>query len=159
VTALAGGAAEALCLDSSQRALDAAAHNAALNGHALQCRRGDAFEELEALAAEGRRFDVVIVDPPAFIKRRKDQARGEAAYRRLNTLAMRVLADEALLVSCSCSFHLAADTLPVLLQSAAQHAGSRLRILAAGGQSPDHPVHPAMPETRYLKALYCHVSR
>ncbi|MGC4028360.1 MAG: class I SAM-dependent rRNA methyltransferase [Steroidobacteraceae bacterium] len=158
VSALGQGAAEALCLDSSAPALEAAARNAALNGFTLQTRRGDAFEELEALAAEGRRFEVVIVDPPAFIKRRKDQARGEAAYRRLNALALRVLAGEGLLVSCSCSFHLDADMLPVLLQSAARHAGRTLRILASGGQSPDHPVHPAMPETRYLKALYCHVS-
>lgn len=159
VSALAQGAAEALCLDSSAAALAAAAHNATLNGYSLQTRRGDAFDELAALAGEGRQFDVVIVDPPAFIKRRKDQARGEAAYRRLNALALRVLADEGLLVSCSCSFHLAAHTLPELLQAGAKQAGRTVRILASGGQSPDHPVHPAMPETSYLKALYCHVSR
>ena len=122
-------------------------------------RRGDAFDVLSALAGEGRRFDVLVVDPPAFIKRRKDLPRGIAAYRKLNQLAMQVAADEALLVSCSCSWHLASDSFVELLQSAAVHAGRTLRFIDTGGQSADHPVHPAMPETRYLKALFGHVSR
>ncbi len=159
VSALAGGAAEALCVDASASALAAAEANAARNGHALQTRRGDAFDELAALHAEGRRFDVLVVDPPAFVKRRKDLPKGEAAYRKLNQLALRLAADEALLVSCSCSWHLPAARLPELLQSAAQSAGVQLALIAQGGQSPDHPVHPAMPETRYLKALFARVCR
>jgi 23S rRNA (cytosine1962-C5)-methyltransferase len=159
VSALAAGAASALCVDSSAAALEAATANATRNGVALETRRGDAFDVLAALHAEGRRFDVLVVDPPAFIKRRKDLARGEAAYRKLNQLALQLASDEALLVSCSCSFHLAAERLPELLQSAASHAGRTLALIAQGGQSPDHPVHPAMPETRYLKALFARVSR
>ena len=159
VTALAGGAAEALCVDASAQALESAAANAGRNGLVTQVRRGDAFDVLEALHAEGRRFDVLVVDPPAFIKRRKDLPRGEAAYRKLNQLALKLAAEEALLVSCSCSWHLAAERLPELLQMAAQGAGVQLSIIAQGGQSPDHPVHPAMPETRYLKALFARVSR
>jgi len=125
----------------------------------IAVRRGDAFDTLEQLHAEGERFDVLVVDPPAFVKRRKDLPRGEAAYRKLNQLALRLATSEALLVSCSCSWHLPAEVLPPLLQAAASHEGQTLRIFASGGQSPDHPVHPAMPETRYLKALFCHVSR
>lgn len=159
VAALSQGALSALCVDASQHAIDGAQHNAALNGVAIETRKGDAFDTLEELAAQGRRFDVAIVDPPAFIKRRKDQAKGEAAYRRLNQLAIGLLDDEALLVSCSCSFHLDAAALPDLLQAAAVHHGRRLQVIAMGGQSADHPVHPAMPETRYLKALFCRVSR
>jgi 23S rRNA (cytosine1962-C5)-methyltransferase len=159
VSAMAAGAGSALCVDSSQAALDAASANAARNGVALETRRGDAFDVLLALQQEGRRFDVLIVDPPAFIKRRKDLPKGEAAYRKLNQLALRLASDDALLVSCSCSWHLPAEALPVLLQSAAGHADCELRIIAQGGQSPDHPVHPAMPETRYLKALFARVSR
>ncbi len=102
---------------------------------------------------------MLIVDPPAFIKRRKDLPKGEAAYRKLNQLALKLAADEALLVSCSCSWHLPAEALPSLLQSAASQAGCELRLIAQGGQSPDHPVHPAMPETRYLKALFARVCR
>lgn len=159
VSALAAGAGAALCVDSSATALEACSANAARNGVTLETRRGDAFDVLAALHAEGRRFDVLVVDPPAFIKRRKDLAKGEAAYRKLNQLALQLASDEALLVSCSCSFHLAAERLPELLQSAASHAGRTLAIIAQGGQSPDHPVHPAMPETRYLKALFARVSR
>jgi 23S rRNA (cytosine1962-C5)-methyltransferase len=159
VAALATGAASAVCVDASQHALDGAQRNAALNGVSVETVKGDAFDVLTALAAEGRRFDVAIVDPPAFIKRRKDQPKGEAAYRRLNQLAIGLLDDEALLVSCSCSYHLDAATLPELLQSAAVHQRRTLQVIAMGGQSADHPVHPAMPETRYLKALFCRVSR
>lgn len=159
VSALAGGAATALCVDSSAPALEMAAANAARNGFELATRRGDAFEVLAGLEAEGQRFDVLVVDPPAFVKRRKDLPKGEAAYRKLNQLALKLAADEALLVSCSCSWHLPAERLPELLQSAAQSTGVQLALVAQGGQSPDHPVHPAMPETRYLKALFARVCR
>jgi 23S rRNA (cytosine1962-C5)-methyltransferase len=159
VSAMAAGAAHALCVDSSETALDWARRNGERNGVNVAVRKGDAFDTLEQLQAEGERFDVLVVDPPAFVKRRKDLPRGEAAYRKLNQLAMRLATPEALLVSCSCSWHLPAESLPPLLQAAASHEGLTLRIFASGGQSPDHPVHPAMPETRYLKALFCHVSR
>jgi 23S rRNA (cytosine1962-C5)-methyltransferase len=159
VSALAAGAVSALCVDSSATALDWAQRNARANGKDLAVQRGDAFDVLAALGKAGERFDVLIVDPPAFVKRRKDLPQGMAAYRKLNQLALQVAAEDALLVSCSCSWHLPAEALPELLQSAAQHAGRALRIIASGGQSPDHPVHPAMPETRYLKAVFGHVSR
>lgn len=159
VSALAAGAADALCVDSSALALEMAEANAALNGVRLSTRRGDAFDALSALDSEGQRFNVLVVDPPAFVKRRKDLPRGEAAYRKLNQLALKLATDDALLVSCSCSWHLPAERLPELLQSAAQSAGVELALIAQGGQSPDHPVHPAMPETRYLKALFARVCR
>jgi 23S rRNA (cytosine1962-C5)-methyltransferase len=159
VSAMAAGATYALCVDSSQTALDWAQRNAQANGVSVAVQKGDAFDALESLHAQGERFDVLVVDPPAFIKRRKDLPKGEAAYRKLNQLALRLATPEALLVSCSCSWHLPAESLPLLLQAAAAHEGLTLRIVASGGQSPDHPVHPAMPETRYLKALFCHVSR
>ena len=159
ITALRCGAREALCVDSSEAALAVAESNAVANGVAVKTRRGDAFDVLDQLQREGERFDVVVLDPPAFIKRRKDQPRGEAAYRKLNQLAMRLLERDALLVSCSCSFHLGADDLAGLIQAAARHNSRFVQILAAGGQSPDHPVHPAIPETRYLKAFFCRVTR
>ena len=117
------------------------------------------FDGLKTLAAQGAQFDLVILDPPAFIKRKKDIPKGQAAYRKLNQLALGVLAEEGLLVSCSCSYHLGADELLGAIQSAARHAGRFLQVLEAGGQSPDHPVHPAIPETRYLKAFFCRVTR
>jgi 23S rRNA (cytosine1962-C5)-methyltransferase len=159
VTALHQGAARACCLDSSQAALEFAQANALRNGGTLEVLRADAFEGLKTLATQGEEFDVVILDPPAFIKRKKDIPKGQAAYRKLNQLALALLADEGLLVSCSCSYHLSADELLEAVQSAARHSGRFLQVLEAGGQSPDHPVHPAIPETRYLKAFFCRVTR
>jgi 23S rRNA (cytosine1962-C5)-methyltransferase len=159
VTALRQGATSACCVDSSQAALDFAQANAGRNGVTIEAMRADAFDALRELGNQGQRFDVVVLDPPAFIKRRKDIPQGHAAYRKLNQLALEVLADEGLLVSCSCSYHLAAEELVNAIQAAARHSGRFVQILEAGGQSPDHPVHPAIPETRYLKAFFCRVTR
>jgi 23S rRNA (cytosine1962-C5)-methyltransferase len=163
VTALHQGAARALCVDSSPLALEFAARNARRNtrgnGGTLEVLHADAFDALKTLGAQGAQFDVVVLDPPAFIKRKKDIGPGQAAYRKLNQLALALLADEGLLVSCSCSYHLAADELLDAIQSAARHGGRFIQVLEAGGQSPDHPVHPAIPETRYLKAFFCRVTR
>jgi len=159
VSALRQGAAAAHCVDASQAALDCAQANAARNGVAVEVTRADAFDALKALGERDARFDVVVLDPPAFIKRKKDIPQGQAAYRKLNQLALGVLAEEGLLVSCSCSYHLAPEALQEALQGAARHAGRFVQILEAGGQSPDHPVHPAIPETRYLKAFFCRATR
>jgi 23S rRNA (cytosine1962-C5)-methyltransferase len=159
ISALKAGASSVLAIDESAAALAAAEHNAAANGCRIAVREGDAFEVLAALAAAGEVFDAVVLDPPAFIKRRKDEPRGQAAYRKLNQLAIRLLSRDALLISCSCSYHLAEPELLALVQSAARGCGAQLQLLASGGQSPDHPVHPAIIETRYLKALFCRVLR
>lgn len=159
VTALKNGAASARCIDSSDAALQAASRNAKANGVSIETTRDDAFDALKALQERGERFDIVIIDPPAFIKRKKDVPQGQAAYRKLNQLALGLMDGDGLLVSCSCSYHLAADDLVSAIQSAARHSGRFVQILEAGGQSPDHPVHPAIPETRYLKAFFCRVTR
>ena len=99
----------------------------------------------------------MIIDPPAFIKRRKDAAKGEAAYRRLNQLALRLVEPGGLLISCSCSYHLESAALVEAIQRGARHLERFVRLLASGGQAPDHPVHPAIPESRYLKAFLCAV--
>jgi 23S rRNA (cytosine1962-C5)-methyltransferase len=157
VRAARSGAAAVLCVDSSAAALDLAEKNALRNGVAVAVRKGDAFDVLEALAHEGAAFDLVIVDPPAFAKRKKDLPKAQAAYKRLNQLAMKLLAEDGILVSCSCSYHLTADALQDAIAKAALGAGKSVQILEFGGQAPDHPVHPAIPETRYLKAFFCRV--
>ncbi len=159
ITALARGAGEALCVDASEAALAVAARNAAANGVAIGTRRGDVFEVLDELVRRGERFDAIVLDPPAFIKRKKDIARGQAAYRKLNQIAMRLLERDALLVSCSCSYHLAPEELLGLIQSAARNTSRFVQVVYSGGQSPDHPLHPAIPETRYLKAFFCRATR
>jgi 23S rRNA (cytosine1962-C5)-methyltransferase len=152
------GAREVTCVDSSAAALDLAAANAQRNRVKLVTRKGDAFDVLEEFAKEGARFDVVIVDPPAFAKRKKDLPKALAAYKRLNQLAIQVLAAEGILVSCSCSFHVSPEELQDAIAKAARGAGKHVQILEMGGQAPDHPVHPAIPETRYLKAYFCRVN-
>lgn len=159
VTALKGGAGSATCVDSSETALDYARRNAQANGVALETVRADAFDALEALRERGERFDVVVLDPPAFIKRKKDFPQGQAAYRKLNQLALALIDRDGILVSCSCSYHLAPEDLLAAIQGAARHSSRFVQVLEAGGQSPDHPVHPAIPETRYLKAFFCRVTR
>src|ERR1700733_729750 len=159
ITALRHGAAAARCVDSSALALDFAARNARANAVPLEILRADAFEALRQLREAGERFDVVILDPPAFIKRKKDIPQGIAAYRKLNQLALNLIDSDGLLVSCSCSYHLAQDELAATIQAAARHSRRFVQILEAGGRSADHPVHPAIAETRYLKAFFCRVIR
>lgn len=153
--ALRAGATEATCVDSSASALEALQATAAANGLKPAVMRGDAFDVMESLHAEKRRFDVVVIDPPAFIKRKKEIARGEAAYKRLNQLAMQLLDRDGVVVSCSCSYHLEPASLVAAIQRAARHVGRFAQIIEVGGQAPDHPIHPAIAETRYLKAYFC----
>jgi 23S rRNA (cytosine1962-C5)-methyltransferase len=147
------GAAEVTCIDSSASALEAAAATAAANGLEAELLKGDAFDMLEALHADHRKFDLVVVDPPAFIKRKKDHPKGLAAYRRLNQLAMQLLDRDGLLLSCSCSYHLAPGELTDSVQRAVRHLGRFAQLIGVGAQAPDHPVHPAIDETRYLRAF------
>lgn len=156
IQAAAAGAAEVVCLDSSAKALAQLERNALLNGVESRVRtvQGDALESLKGLA---RQFDVVILDPPAFIKRKKDQAQGEQAYLRLNELGMRCLRGDGILMTSSCSYHLSAERLQEILLRASRNAECRLQLLEQGGQGPDHPVHPAIPETRYLKAFFTRI--
>jgi len=157
VQAAAFGASEVFCVDASAFALDGVERNAALNGVAekMTCVEGDAFEAMKELKNAEERFDVVITDPPAFIKRKKDLKNGEAAYRRLNETAMRLLNKDGILVSASCSMHLEEDNLQNILLGSARHLDRNIQLLERGSQGPDHPVHPAIPETRYIKSLIC----
>jgi len=157
VQAAVAGAAAVNCVDASAAALDGLQHNAAASGVSgrVQVTSGDAFEVLRGLHEDGQGYDVVVVDPPAFIKRRKDIKHGEQGYLRLNRLAVQLLAPGGILISCSCSMHLAEARLQSIVHQAARRQGRRLQILERGFQAPDHPVHPAIPETAYLKALFC----
>ena len=157
VQAAAFGATEVMCVDASGFALDGVERNATLNGLSEQvaCIEGDVFAALKELKSAEERFDVVIADPPAFIKRKKDLKNGEAAYRRLNEAAMRLLNKDGILVSASCSMHLPEDDLQNILLTSARHLDRNIQLLERGAQGPDHPVHPAIVETRYIKSLTC----
>lgn len=153
------GANEVICVDSSKQALTWVAENAQLNQleQKVQTLNEDAFTALTNLREAGEHFDVIILDPPAFMKRRKDSKEGLNAYRRLNELAMRLFKQEGILISASCSLHLQRDALVDVLRAASNHRNLPLQILEEGHQAPDHPIHPAIPETNYLKAFFTRV--
>jgi 23S rRNA (cytosine1962-C5)-methyltransferase len=159
VQAASFGADEVLCVDTSAPALEGVDRNAALNQlqDRVSTERGDAFAVLQRLRDVKRRFDVVILDPPAFIKRRKDQKEGEQAYRRLNRLALDLLEPGGMLVSASCSFHLGRDALLRAILWGAAASGREVQVVEEGHQGPDHPFHPAIVETNYLKAFFVRV--
>ncbi|MBK1645254.1 RlmI/RlmK family 23S rRNA methyltransferase [Thiocapsa imhoffii] len=157
--AAALGAEQVVCVDSSHSALEQVADNAARNqfSQRVEGRHGDAFEVLRTLKDEGARFETLILDPPAFIKRRKDDKEGTQAYLRLNRLAIELLEPGGLLVTSSCSYHMSREGFIRTVQAAARRAGRMIQVLEAGQQGPDHPVHPAIPETAYLKTLFVRV--
>lgn len=156
IQAAAFGASQVCCVDSSANALEGVMENARHNQFEdrVSTRAGSAPETMAAMDAEGSRYDVVILDPPAFIQRRKDIKKGIAAYRRINELGLKLLKPGGLLVSGSCSMHLTRSDLIQALGSAASRTGCELRVIEQGAQGADHPIHPCIPETEYLKAVF-----
>lgn len=161
IQAAVAGASEVTCVDSSEFALDGVDENAQLNGvqDKVVTIQGSAFDVLNALKAEAHKFDVVIVDPPAFVKRKKDFKQGSEAYRRINELAMRLLESDGILISASCSHHMTRDNLLGQVQSAARHIDRTVQMFDQAHQAPDHPVHPAIAETEYLKTFFFRVQQ
>lgn len=156
VLAATTGASSVTCLDASERALEYVHRNAELNQvqDRLRTLQADAASGMKELLSAGEKFDLVIVDPPAFIKRKKDFKNGLGAYHQINELALRLVATGGVLVSASCSMHLGRDQLLDVLRSSARHHDRYLQVFASEGQGQDHPVHPAIPETSYLKSWY-----
>lgn len=151
--AAAAGAKSVTAIDRSEPALALAAQSAALNGLAARCifRRAKAFEEMERLAGDGQNFDMVAVDPPAFVKSRKDLKAGARGYRKMVRLAAPLVAQGGLLFVASCSHHVDASLFAEQVRRGLSDAGREGRILHGGGAGPDHPVHPYLPESAYLK--------
>lgn len=151
--ALQAGAQTTVCVDSSQRAIEgikkAASDNDLLDQ--LSACKSDVLDYLKTEKEENNQYDVIIVDPPALIKRKKDFRDGIRAYQKVNEAALRLLAPNGILFSFSCSQHLSRDDLRKTVQRAARRAGMTLQVLEPLSQGPDHPIHPAMPETEYLK--------
>jgi 23S rRNA (cytosine1962-C5)-methyltransferase len=155
ILAARAGAKEAIGIDSSQAALALAEDSAAANGVASRCKfvKADVFEELERLAAAKESFDLVIADPPPFVKSRKDLEAGARAYRKLARLAASVTGESGYLLLASCSHNMPADRFGQECGIGISRAGRRASLIRQAGAGPDHPVHPMLPETSYLKAL------
>jgi 23S rRNA (cytosine1962-C5)-methyltransferase len=155
VQAARGGAAAVLGVDSSAPALDLAADAARRNGLGEICafRAGDAFGEAARLAASGARFDIVIADPPAFAKSRKEVPAALRGYRKLARLAASVTANRGILFLACCSHNVGEAEFAEAVRRGLADAGRDGRILRAAGAGADHPIHAALPETAYLKAM------
>jgi 23S rRNA (cytosine1962-C5)-methyltransferase len=154
----AAGATEVTLVDSSAQALEHAAQTAASNGLAVRERRGDAFDVMTALHHAGEQFDIVVCDPPAFAKSRKDQAAGLRAYGRMARLAAPLVAPGGFLFVASCSHHAAPDAFAAAIAEGLHRTRREARIIFAGGAGPDHPVHPHLPESAYLKTQLLHLT-
>jgi 23S rRNA (cytosine1962-C5)-methyltransferase len=154
VLAAMRGAAQVTLVDRSAPALDLATGAAALNGVAdrVATRKGDVFDVLEALVAEGARFDVVIGDPPAFVKSKKDLAAGAKGYRKLTRLMAQVTAPGGILFAASCSHNVDVPAFAAEVARGLSEASRTGRVLRTSGAAADHPVHPNLPESAYLKA-------
>lgn len=159
VLAAAHGATEVTCVDSSATALEFVHRNAEANGvnDTVRTLEADAQAAMKELAAAGERFDLVILDPPAFIKRKKDFRNGLAGYHAINELAMRLVSPGGVLVSASCSMHLGRDQLLDVVRASGRHIDRFVQVFAGEGQAEDHPIHPGIPETAYLKSWFARV--
>jgi 23S rRNA (cytosine1962-C5)-methyltransferase len=152
------GAAEVLGVDSSEPALALAAENARLNGLTnLSFVRDDVFDHLDALAARGEHFGMVVLDPPKFARSRGAVDEALRGYRRLQTLALRLLGPDGILVVCCCSGLITPDMLEELLAQTAADQKRDVQVLERRGPSPDHPVSVACLESHYLKCLIARV--
>lgn len=156
LTAALAGASQVVGVDSSRGALKLAAENAQING--MEDRfEGVRDSAIDFLKKSARTWDVIVLDPPAFIKSRNRIKEGQKGYIDANRRALTRLDRDGILVTCSCSHHLDPVSFEEVLTTAARQAGRELRILEVRGQGPDHPVLPAMPETRYLKVIVAQV--
>jgi len=153
ILAAHSGAKEVICLDSSAPALALAEESARASGVKVQAVKADVPEELERLAAAGETFDIVVADPPPFVKSKKDLEAGARAYRKLARLAASVTAKDGVLLLASCSHNIPPERFAAECAAGIARTGRAARLIRQAGAGPDHPVHPQLPESAYLKAL------
>jgi 23S rRNA (cytosine1962-C5)-methyltransferase len=147
------GASRVIAVDRSEGSLALASQSAELNGLPLEIVRADAFAEMERLTNAGQRFGVVVADPPAFVKSKKDLAAGAKGYRKMARLAAGLVEPGGFLLVASCSHHMSPENFAEEVRHGLSNAGRSGRILRSAGAGPDHPLHPSLPESAYLKAL------
>ena len=144
-------------VDSSRAALEVADQNATLNGREIEWMEANAFDLLKDYAASNRRYDTIVLDPPAFAKGKRDLDAALRGYKELNLRALKMLRSGGTLVTCSCSYHVSHSTFLEMLAAAAVDAHRTVCILEFRGQAKDHPILLNIPETSYLKCLLCSV--
>ncbi len=148
-------------VDASRAALETAERNLDLNRDTVQAEvdwiEADAFELLRAYEAEGRRFDTIVLDPPAFAKSTRAVEGAMRGYKELNLRALKMLRPGGTLITCSCSHHISREGFTAVVAEAAADAGRHVRLLETRGAAPDHPEVLTLPETAYLKCLIARV--
>ncbi len=145
-------------VDSSRPALEIAEKNAGLNGREMDWIEANAFDLLRDYAAAGHQYDVIVLDPPAFAKTKRDVPTAMRGYKELNLRALKMLRPAGILVTCSCSYHVSSGDLLDAVAEAGRDVHKNLRLLENRGQSNDHPILLRVPETAYLKCMIVHVS-
>jgi len=145
-------------VDSSRPALEVADRNAALNGRDVEWIEANAFDLLKDYAASKREYDIIVLDPPAFAKTRRDLDSAMRGYKELNLRALKMLRSGGTLVTCSCSYHVDQSSFLAMLADAALDARRTLRLIEVRGQAKDHPTLLNVPETAYLKCLIATVT-
>ncbi|HEV2402440.1 MAG TPA: class I SAM-dependent rRNA methyltransferase [Candidatus Sulfotelmatobacter sp.] len=145
-------------VDSSRPALEVADQNATLNGREIEWIEANAFDLLKEYASSNRRYDTIVLDPPAFAKSKRDLDAAMRGYKELNLRALKMLRPGGILVTCSCSYHVSESSFREMLSSAALDARRTLRLVEVRGQAKDHPVLLNVPETAYLKCVIASVN-
>ncbi len=152
IQAAKNGASEVTCVDSSQKAIDHVAYNATLNQVSnVTAICADAFEYLKAKTNE--QFDVVVLDPPALIQKRRDFEQGRQAYFVLNEQALKRTKDGGILISASCSLHMTTEELLKIVQQVARRQQKQVQLIHQARPAADHPRLLSMPEADYLKCF------
>jgi 23S rRNA (cytosine1962-C5)-methyltransferase len=155
LAAASAGARSVLMVDRSQAALDNASASAGLQGVAQRCtfQRADAYDALDRMGKESRRFGLVICDPPAFVRSKKDLKAGLKGYRKLARAAAALVAEQGFFAISCCSHNVDAEAFLAEIWAGVREAGRGGRVLHRAGADADHPIHPALPETVYLKFM------
>lgn len=156
---LAQSGAQVTGVDSSRPALEVADRNAALNNREIEWVEANAFDLLRDYADAGRRYDTIVLDPPAFAKSKSNLETALRGYKELNLRALKMLRPGGILISCCCSYHVSPSQYLEVVGDSARDVHRNLRIVENRGQAKDHPILPNVPETEYLKCVIAYLSK
>ncbi len=159
VNAALGGAKTVVGVDIKPEWLALAGKNAALNGVSdkIEWREGDVFDILNDIPVSGEKFDIIVLDPPSFVKEKKSVISAAKGYKELNTLAMRSLSEGGTLCTFSCSYNMSNDIFSDVIKASAAESGKNLAVLKRCHQDKDHPIVRSIPQTEYLKGYFLKV--
>ena len=159
VNAVLGGAEKVLGIDIKKDWLALASKNSQINGVSgkIELKAGDAFKVLQEICDSGDKFDIIVVDPPSFLRSKKDVVMASKGYKELNTLAFKVLSKDGILCTFSCSYNMPNDLFAGIIKDSAKAAERPFSILKRCHQDRDHPIVKEIPETEYLKGYFLKV--